>query len=63
MLTSYYLGCDLNSEPVLEGDTTVAAFQQDVIRESDISLESSSNKLAVTNALLTVTFNPSTILP
>ena len=56
----YYTNCELDKEPLIAGDTTIAAFQQAVILEDDIKLLSSSQKLAVTGAVLTVVFNPST---
>lgn len=61
--TTYYENCDLASEPKIAGDTTIAAFQQAVILENDVSLVSSSQRLAVTGAVLTVTFTPQSLLP
>ena len=61
--TVYYEACDLASDPIIESQTSIAAFQQDVIREQDVYLESSSQKLAVDDAQLLISFWPKTILP
>jgi len=60
--TTFYEGCDM-AKPTIEGRTTMSAFQQAVIRKQEISLESSSQKLAVPNAVLTISFKPKSMLP
>jgi len=62
IVTSYYESCDTD-KVVVEGRTTISAFQQQVILRGDISLKSSSEKLAVPNAVLTVSFKTKTLMP
>ena len=62
-MTSYFLGCDMGAEPAVSSQTTMSSFQQAVILERDVALESSSEKLAVTDAVLLLAFTPKTILP
>lgn len=57
-----YDECDLDKE-VVTGTTSISAFQQQVILESNIKLTSSSQKLAVPNAVLTVTFKVKSMMP
>jgi len=59
----FYEGCDLAAEPAVEGETTISASQQAIILEQNIEFESSSQKLGVDDAVLTVTFKPESLLP
>ena len=58
-----YSGCDLGKDPTVAGTTSIAAFQQAVIKENKVSLKSSSETVAVINAVLTLSFHPQTLLP
>ena len=63
MTTEWYLGCDLSSDPVVGGSTSISSFQQAIIPEVDVTFESSSEELAVTGARLTMNFKPISLLP
>ena len=63
VVTSLYLGCDTEKEPQIVGVEELSAFQNQQIYEEDIAFESTSEKIAVTNALLRVTFTPTSGLP
>ena len=60
---AYYLDCDLNETPAVDGTTSITAFQQAVIPDDNVTLKSTSVKLAVADATLIASFKPETILP
>lgn len=61
--TEWYLGCDFSVDPVIGGSTSISSFQQAIIPETDVTFESSSEELAVTEARLTFNFKPESLLP
>lgn len=60
--TNLYGECELDNL-VYEGETSIYAFQQQVILDNEITFTSSSRKLAVPNAVLTVKFKVKSMMP
>jgi hypothetical protein len=59
-----YTACDLASEPAVQGDTQrTTTFVPGEILASAIQLESSSTVIGVTDATLTLTFTPPSMMP
>jgi hypothetical protein len=59
-----YTACDLTSDPAVQGDTQrTSTFVPGVIGSSQVQLGSSSTVIGVTDATLTLSFTPTSMMP